>query len=93
MGVCERVAQAIGRGIGVVEGWPRLLGEGLVLWKGALAIGGGTVGAAMAIVTSALMSDYQNYVPLHRHWMGKEGMLLKGGLGSIFTWTSINSFV
>jgi hypothetical protein len=29
--------------------------------KGALAIGGGTA-AAMAIVTSALMSDHQNYI-------------------------------
>jgi len=48
--------------MGVVKGWPRLLGEGWVLWKGALAIGGRTAGAATAIVTSALMSDYQNYV-------------------------------
>ncbi len=29
--------------------------------KGALAIGGGTA-AGMAIVTSALMSDHQNYI-------------------------------
>jgi hypothetical protein len=32
-----------------------------VLWNGALAIGRGQV-AAMAIVTSALMWDWQNYV-------------------------------
>jgi hypothetical protein len=32
--------------------------------KGALAIGGGTA-AAMAIVTSALMSDHQNYISPH----------------------------
>lgn len=31
-----------------------------VLWKGALAIGGGKVAAAMAIVASALTSDHQN---------------------------------
>jgi hypothetical protein len=32
-----------------------------VLWKGTLAIEGGTA-AAMAIVASTLMSDGQNYV-------------------------------
>jgi hypothetical protein len=47
--------------MGVVKGWPRLLGGGTgVVRRVAQAIGGGTDGAAMAIVTSALMSDHQN---------------------------------
>jgi hypothetical protein len=52
-----------------------------VLWKGALAIGGGTVGAAMAIVTSALMSDYQNYVPFIAIGWEKKGCCLKVASG------------